>query len=499
MTSARPLPIRHLRNFLALGVGNYGAMAVSMVINAILTRRLGAERFGHLALLLTTSQIVALLAANWTQTAVVRFGALEFAATGRISATIWTRWWMALPWAAAPLVVALAGSGPVAAYLSIPPSGLLLVWLHFLATFLLTTAGAAFQARQEMSRYGAVLFFDKAVMALLILLASPLVLRSALTVLVAYAVSSTLVAIGALATLGRAALMPVTFSRSAYQHMWRFSSPLILSTWAAMFGTSWFDYIVLRWYRSPAELGWYSLGVLLAGVLQQVAIISSTLLLPRLSVIVASGEFEKVRLLITRVLPYWLLATAVLFSVAIVAGAPLVPVVFGSAFGPSVRVLAVLMLAASAFALFSVLSALITALGATWTLTLICFLSGLVNVASDFLLIPRYGIVGGAVATVLAYVTLIDRRPGVHPVASRSERIRAVSARSASGDDVCAVLWDRWPRVLRGGASGAACDGPLVDPALRTVRPSGHGPDAKSAALGAVEHEVRCATNPPPK
>ena len=33
-----------LRNFLVVGAGNYGAMAISLAINAVLTRRLGVEK-----------------------------------------------------------------------------------------------------------------------------------------------------------------------------------------------------------------------------------------------------------------------------------------------------------------------------------------------------------------------------------------------------------------------------------------------------------------------
>lgn len=405
MSAERPTvpALRHVRNFLALGLGNYGAMAVSMAINAMLTRRLGVGSFGRLALLLTTSQVVALLAGNWTQSAVVRFGAIEFAERGSVAETVWTRLWIALPWALAPLLAAAMFGAPLAAYLGIPVWGLLVVWGHFAAAFALATVGSAFQARQEMSRYGTVLFCDKAIMAALLLALPAATVGDPLRVVAAYAASSAVVAVGGLLLLGKRSLTPMAVSRDAYRRMWVFSSPLILSTWAAMFGTSWFDYLVLRAYRSDVELGWYSLGMLLAGVLQQVAIISSTLLLPQLSVVIAGGDFSRVRTLMTRVLPYWLLGTSLLFSVAILGGTTLVPLVFGSAFTPAVDVLAVLMLASSAFAMFSVFSALVSALGATWTLTLICFVSGGVNVAADLLLIPRYGIVGAAAATVLAY------------------------------------------------------------------------------------------------
>src|ERR1700687_1467911 len=90
---------RLLRNFLALGIGNYGAMAVALGINAVLTRRLGVEQFGRLALLLMVSQLLSLVTSNWPQFGFVRFGAREFASPGSIAETVWTRVWVAGPWA----------------------------------------------------------------------------------------------------------------------------------------------------------------------------------------------------------------------------------------------------------------------------------------------------------------------------------------------------------------------------------------------------------------
>jgi O-antigen/teichoic acid export membrane protein len=403
--TARRQSSRHLHNFFALGVSNYAAMGVALVINAILARRLGVEQFGRLALLLTTSQVVALLVSNWTHVAVVRFGAVEFSGTGSVAETFWTRIWIVTPWALAAAVLLLAGGDRLAGYLTVTRAGLLVVWLHFAATLGLATVGAIFQAKQEMYRYGAALFLDKAVMACFLLLLPAAWISTPLVVLSAYAASSALVTLGGLLRLGKTSLTPIAFHSQAYRDMWAFSSPLILSSWAGLFGTSWFDFVILKWYRPLNELGWYSLGTLLAGVLQQISIVFSTLLLPQFSVMVANGEIEKIASLVKRLLPYWFLGTSVLFSVALLAAAWLVPLVFGQQFAPSVAVLAILMVGACALALFNAFSSLVSALGSTWVLTGICIASGAVNVVMDLLLIPSYGVRGAATATVLSYVT----------------------------------------------------------------------------------------------
>lgn len=396
---------RLMRNFVALGAGNYGAMAVALAINALLTRRLGVDAFGQLALLLMCSQVMSMVVANWTQTGLVRFGAQEFAAHGSASAALWTRVWLVTPWAAAVSLLAFLLRGPLVDYLSIPLAGLLVVLAHFTATFVLTTVGSVYQAGTAMSRYGALLFLDKAVMAALLLLLPALWVGAPLSVMTLYALSSFAVAIGGAIALGRRAVLPISFDAERYRAMLAFSLPLAFSSWAGLLGTNWFDLIVIKWYRPVAEVGLYSLGTVLAGVVQQVAIVFSTLLLPELSVMVARGEHGRIKRLVERGLPYWALATSAVFTAVVLSAPWVVPVIFGSAFERTATVLALLMPASCALVLFSALSPLVAALGSTWVLTGICLASGLTNVVMDLALVPRYGMAGAAVATVIAYVT----------------------------------------------------------------------------------------------
>lgn len=396
---------RVVQAFFVLGTGNYLAMAVSLVVNAMLTRQLGTEAFGRLALLLTASQMLLLLTANWTQTAVVRFGAREFAVGGSLTETFWTRLWMVAPTMATAALLTLVLHERLAAYLAIPSWGLAVVLAHVGATFVVSMVGLLFQARNEMQRYAIVLLLDKAVLLALLLVLPARWVQTPLGVLCLYTASSTLVAAGGLIALGAHSLLPAVFNRDACRAMLTFSAPLILSTWVGLFGTNWYDLLIIKSYRPLTDVGLYSLGTLLAGVVQQVTIIFSTLLMPQLSLMVAKGEVDKIRTLVDRLLPYWFLSTSVLFSLVLIVAGSIVPVIFGPPFAASVPVLAILMMAGCALALFNAFSPLVSAVGSTWVLTGISLASGTVNVLLDFAFIPEYGIRGAALATVVAYGT----------------------------------------------------------------------------------------------
>ena len=394
-----------VRNFFALGIGNYGAMAFGLAVNVLLARRLGTDGYGRLALMLMGSQALLLMTVNWSYTGFIRFAAQEFASNQTVSGTLWTRLAIIFPVATLAVVVAVIARDPLAAYLDVPPVGLWLVVLHFAAASALSMIGAVFQATGQMARYGVCLLLDKVLM-LLCLVALPAPWTSdPIVVLACYAASALSVTVWGVSAMGWTALRPVLPTRSAYRHLALFSVPALLTSWTGLLGASWFDLVILRWYVPMSGIGVYSLATQLTGVVQQITIIFSTLVLPPLSVMVAEKQDARIRLLMERLLPYWLLGTSILFSLVLFAVRVGVPLVFGESFGAAAPIVALLMIATSALALFNSCAPLVAARGSMWVLSGIYFASAAANVVLDLILIPSFGVVGSALATVIAYST----------------------------------------------------------------------------------------------
>ncbi len=74
-----------IRHFLAVSLGNYGALVIAFLISIVVTRWLGVEQFGRLSLLLMISQILLLLIGNWTQVGFIRYGSQEYTKHGAIT------------------------------------------------------------------------------------------------------------------------------------------------------------------------------------------------------------------------------------------------------------------------------------------------------------------------------------------------------------------------------------------------------------------------------
>jgi len=409
-----------VRNFLAVCAGSYGALILSFLISIVLTRRLGAEMFGRLALLLMAPQILLLLIANWTQVGFVRNGAQEFADQGTVARTFWARVVIMVPLVSVTVLVFAAFREPLSAYLSVPQWGLALVFGHFLLVCVENGLGAVFQARQEMFRYGTVIFLEKAI-ALILVTVIPLPwISQPLTVIACYAASALILSTWAVMVLGRDMFLPVAYDPSATRTLLDFSLPLTLMSVAGLLGTNGIDLMLLKGIRSVSDVGLYALAGQLAGAIKQVSIMFSTLLLPHFSIMVAGGQNENVHAFVQRALPYWFFGVSALFSIALVVAGPLMPFIFGESFRPAYPAFAMLLMASSALALYNSLDPLLAAWGKTWVLAKIFLGSALVKLALVFPMIHAWGIGGAALSTVCAYwfsalsvMIVVMRRTGV--------------------------------------------------------------------------------------
>lgn len=394
-----------LRNFVGVSLGNYGAIALSFALNVILTWRLGAEQFGRLALLIMAAQLLGCFVSNWTLTGLVRFSAQEFVRSGSVAESFWARMFVIAPWFLGAAVVLAIGQNKAAAYLDISEGAVWLVFAYFVLSSLLLTLGSVFQASQRMDSYAVTLFMDKALAILGVLLLPARYAADPVMVVGCYALSCLLVSAWAMVRLGSRILLPIRVSRDAIASLWKFSVPMIVSTWVGIVGTQWIMYAIIKHYLPFSDLGLYSLASQIAGVVQQITIISSSLLLPHFSVMVANQQQTEIKALIERVTPYWFLGFSLALSLCSLLAGAAIPVIFGAGFSGAVQPFILLMIATMGLAFFNTFMPLVSAYGSTWVLTRITFGSAVVNLAGALLLIPNWGITGAALATVLGYGT----------------------------------------------------------------------------------------------
>ncbi len=403
------------QNYLAL----VGSQAVSSVLSfaaiAIATRLLGSAGYGGVVAIIAASQCINQLALQWTAASVSRYGCEEFVQTGRVTRTFWTRLLILVPNLLLVVVTSSWWLPPIANWLHIPSSARALIVAHFLATALWVHVQQTLQAAKLPRLQGTLLAVERAQIVLILVALFFVGKASLLAVMWAYILAPLSVcAVGlwrlrALVWWNSTASVShnrwgVAFDPSLLKQILQFSIPLIPYSVVGYLFTNHLDAFFITRFLSKAHLGVYSVAYQLTGTLMQLPVLAGSLLLPLFVTLQVNGRENPVVRYLREVLPLLTLVWSTLCMIAAVVGGVLAPYIFGASFGGVTWLLFPLM-AASALAgpwLMGYAPAS-NAQSATYITTVIGAAAAVTNVALNLLLIPRWGLVGCAWATVAAY------------------------------------------------------------------------------------------------
>ena len=159
------------------------------------------------------------------------------------------------------------------------------------------------------------------------------------------------------------------------------------------------DVFVVNYFLDPSQVGLYALGVVISESLWQIPQAAAVALLPRTARTIdnTAGRFT---CFVSRQV---LLLACVLGLLLAITSPVAVPMVFGERFAPSVAVIWWILPGTIALALGKVMSADITARGRPGFNSLVAISGGVMTILLDFVLIPRMGIRGAALASSITY------------------------------------------------------------------------------------------------
>ena len=219
------------------------------------------------------------------------------------------------------------------------------------------------------------------------------------------------------------------FDRSLLRAMNRFGMPLVPAA-LALWSINLISRFFINGYKGQAENGVYSLAVRISSVII-FAMTAFQLAWPAFAYSIKDdGEARRTY---AYVLTYLLLITCWL-SLALGALAPWIVDLFDPKhhFGRSAEAVPVLCFATAAYSGYSVLAIGIGRMRQTQLNWVVSGFAAVVNIVLNVILIPRYGMMGAAVATLAAYVTLFGamwlRSRHVYPVPYQWRRLFTLSA-----------------------------------------------------------------------
>jgi O-antigen/teichoic acid export membrane protein len=222
------------------------------------------------------------------------------------------------------------------------------------------------------------------------------------------------------------------FDRSLLRAMNRFGMPLVPAA-LALWAINLIDRFFINGYKGQAENGVYSLAVRISSV---IIFVMTAFQLAWPAFAYSIKDDNEAKRTYSYVLTYLLFATCWL-SLALGVLAPWIVDLFDPKhhFGRSAEAVPLLCFATAAYSGYSVLAIGIGRMRQTQFNWVVSGAAALVCIALDIALIPRYGMMGAAVATLVAYVSLFVgmwlRSRRVYPVPYQWRRLLTLAAVAA--------------------------------------------------------------------
>jgi O-antigen/teichoic acid export membrane protein len=167
-------------------------------------------------------------------------------------------------------------------------------------------------------------------------------------------------------------------------------------------GYSWIDVLVIGAFLSPAAVGAYEIAWKIASIVTVFSDALATTAFPQLSKEAGQGALDRVEATFTRLVTPSLALVVPAFFGTVVLAADILGIVFGPAYVAASLALVVLLADSVSTAVYRFVTRTLRALDAPDLDARGVVVSVVLNVVLNLLLVPRFGLVGAAVATTLA-------------------------------------------------------------------------------------------------
>lgn len=397
---------------LAQGPKNYVSLVSAQVASAIMsfaavwlaTQLLGSTGYGAVVAIIAASQAIGQLTVNWTSVSLSRCGLEEFVATGRVSKAFWTRFWIFVPNVLLVLATAPIWLPFLSSLLKLPPQAYLFVLGHFLANALWVHVQQGLHGAKLMRLQGSLLTFERLLVFLIVLTCALTGKASFLAIALAYIAGPLGACAVGLWRLRKLIFPVVGVDRALLKRMLTFSWPILPSSLVGYMSSNYLDAFFITHYLSGADLGVYAVAYQLTGTGLQLPLLVGSVLMPLFVTLQAEGQFDRAERFMHHALPLLTLLWGIACALMAAIGGYLFPVIFGEQFRGLGALLWPLMAAAAlAGPTLMGYSPFSNSKFVTYIAMVGAIASALANVLLNYLLIPRYGLVGCAWATTAAY------------------------------------------------------------------------------------------------
>lgn len=390
------------RNYVLLVLLQGGVVVFGFAAIWLLTRTFGSQGYGGIVAVIAASQI-AQVCVNWTSFSLVRFGVDEFVETQKIAKIFWTRFSILVINIVLSILIAKLWYPYIATSFNFLPETYWLVFAHFVALALSIHVQLSLQGA-KMPRIQGILLMTERILILagilFFLAIDKLYISSAILCYIGGSAGATLFGLFWLRNYIWTSF-PLDFE--FYKKVIVFSLPMLPFTLIGYFSGNHIDYVFVSRFLSTRDLGVYSVAAQMSGIMLQVPTVANSLLIPLFVTLQKEEQNNKIERFFKDVLPLLSLAWSILCCLGGFAGYYVIPLMFGEQFaGAAVPWVVLTTAVALSFPVLVGYSALSQAISATYIAMFAAIFAAGINILLNFILIPRFGLIGCAWSTVIA-------------------------------------------------------------------------------------------------
>jgi O-antigen/teichoic acid export membrane protein len=392
------------KNYFVVAGTQIGGAIFSLATVWLATRLYGTDGYGSIVAIIAGSQAVQLLT-NWTNVALARYGVQEFVETGKISKVFWARTVIF-----SPNLILVASTCPLWIYwllalLRLPTAAVSLIILHFIFSVVWLHFQQALQAVKMPRLQGLLIFLERGVIFLFVLFFGFFFKLPWLYAFYAFILSSFIMSVIAWWHIRNMISWKMAVDKDWMKRILAFSVPLIPYSITSFFCTSYLDAFFITKYLSKSELGIYTVAYQINSLLLQFLILVGSLLMPMFVTLRAKAQHHHINQYLESVLPLITLAWGLVIPFFAISVGYFIPMIFGTQFSNLESVVWVFMLGTT-FSLPSVIgySPFATAASAVYISFPLALITASVNVLGNFILIPKWGLVGSSWSTSISAV-----------------------------------------------------------------------------------------------
>lgn len=394
---------RILKDGIHLFAGKLGTVAISIIDLMLLARILTTEQMGKYSLFLMIVNLALIIGLNWSDASVVRHGREEYVKSRKINRSFWARMYIFIPVIVLFTVIFVIFSNQIASYIGIDPHLIVLLIIMFILNGLMNFITSVYQSINRMKKSAYVPFLQKLFYLFCLALVALNIFKANLTIILIFINLSFLLSIiFNIVGFNFQKISPYHFSKAYFKKIWNYSWPQLIG-FPGLYIVNYIDLFVIKKYLALSDVGVYSMAYNGFTNICAFVMIIYTVFMPLIVEYRAKKRFNMIKNY-TKKIPIFAGIWIVLVLIGVLMADYIIPLIFSAKYTASIPSFKILLVASIFYFVSICLLPLINAFDLILFSQVFNLIKALVNIAGDFILVPKMGIVGAAYSTAASFL-----------------------------------------------------------------------------------------------